>query len=472
MGRQSECENCQRLRGQVRSLKRQAGDLKAENRSLRQRIEALEQELRDSKRQATPFSRKKNKNRGNRSRRKGGGGRKPGQGTFKQREPPPESETQDIYVPLDECPDCGGPLEDKDDHEQWQSDIPPVEPIHLRFLIESGYCPNCEKRFRSRHPDQCSDATGAAGVVIGPNAKAMAAIMKHEHGISYEKIAAFFDQIFGLEVSRSTLCQSNRRAAQKGRPVYKGLQGDLRRSLVAFSDETGWRIGLLAGWLWVVTSPSTTVYTIRQSRGHEVVTDILGPDYEGILHSDCFMAYDSQDLAHWTQQKCLAHLTCQLSELEKSKSRGAVRFPRNVLSLLREALELEKRKSDLSEGELERIRKELENRLEALTSEERTFTDPDNRRFAKRFRRQRGRIFTFLTAEEAEPTNNRAERAIRPAVIARKMGGCNENTYGAETHSILASILTTARQRGVESLSYLRKLIASRQRPPPLPAAA
>ncbi|MFO7957819.1 MAG: transposase, partial [Candidatus Brocadiia bacterium] len=71
-----------------------------------------------------------------------------------------------------------------------------------------------------------------------------------------------------------------------------------------------------------------------------------------------------------------------------------------------------------------------------------------------------------------EPTNNRAERAIRPAVVARKMGGCNENTYGAETHAILASILATAKQRGVQGLSYLRSIVSSRERPPPLPAAA
>jgi transposase len=469
MGRENKCQNCKRLRTQLRSLKRENREFKAQVRSLQQRIERLEQNLRDSKRQATPFSRKR---KGRKGKAKGGGGRKKGKGTFKRREPPPESELKTVQVPLAQCPECGGELQDKKNHEQIQSDIPPIEPIHIRFVTESGYCPHCNRRFRSRHPDQCSEATGAAGVVIGPNAKSIGASLHHRHAVSYEKIAEMFEGIFHLRVSRSTLCRAGRRLALKARAVYEQLREELRASPAAFSDETGWRIGTLPAWLWVVTSRDTTVYDIRRSRGHEVLTGILGSDYKGVLHADCFLAYDSKALQGWKHQKCLAHLTRQLSELAESKSRGAVRFPRNVLCLLREAMDLGKEKGEVSRAEFEGELRRIEDRLEALISEQRRFTDPDNLRFARRLRRHRGHIFTFLTREGVEPTNNRAERAIRPAVVARKMGGCNENSYGAETHAILASILATARQRGVQALTYLRSVVASRQRPPPMPAAA
>jgi transposase len=469
MGRQQDCSNCKRLRNQVGDLQEQLRGLKAQNRSLRQRIERLEETLRESKRQATPFGRSsKNKPR----KENGSPGRKKGKGPFKRRQPPPESKLQTVVVPLARCPDCGGEIENRKQHEQLQSDIPPVKPVHIRFVTESGYCPRCGRRFRSRHPDQCSDGTGAAGVVIGPNAKSIGALLKHRHGVSYEKVAEMFDDIFDLRVARSTLCRAGRRLALKGRAVYERLREELRVSPAAFSDETGWRIGTRPAWLWAVTSCDTTVYDIRKSRGHEVLTGILGSDYEGVLHADCFLAYDSKDLQGWKHQKCFAHLIHQLSELAESKSRGAVRFPRNVLALLREAMALGRGKQELSQAEFEEELGRIEDRLEALISEDRCFSDPDNRRFAKRLRRHRGHMFTFLTREGSEPTNNRAERAIRPAVVARKMGGCNENTYGAETHAILASILATAKQRGVQGLSYLRSIVASRERPPPLPAAA
>lgn len=461
--RETKWPNCRRLLTENRSLK-------AKVRSLEQRIERLEKTLRQSKRQATPFSRNKE---GRRRKAKGSPGRKPGKGAFKRREPPPESELKSVRVPLGQCPECGGALQQRKRHEQIQSDIPPVRPAHRRFLTQSGYCPRCKRRFHSRHPDQSSVATGAAGVTIGPNARAIAAEMKHRLGVSYEKIAEMFSTVFGFKVSRSGLCRSGRRLAQKARPIYEDLKEALRRSPGVHSDETGWRIGTLPTWLWALVSRRVTLYTIRRSRGHEVVTDVLGPDFEGVLHSDCFSAYESKDLNGWTQQRCLAHLCHELSELQQSKTRGAVRFPRNVLSVLRDAMGLGRGKADLSAAEFEQKLHRLHHRLDRLISAQRNFTDPDNARIAARLRKQRDRLFTFLTHRGAEPTNNRAERAIRPAVVARKMGGGNKTRTGAETHAILASVLATAKGLGIGTVDYLRTIASCRGRPPPLlPAAA
>jgi transposase len=470
MGNEKESQTCQKLRDQVRSLQNDNRELKAENRSLRQRIERLEKDLRESKRQATPFSKKdsseKEKNKGGQS--KGKPGRRKGKGTFSRREPPPAEETKRIEVPLEVCPDCGGPLVEKKTHQHYQTDIPLPKPIHRCFLTESGYCPECQRRFQSRHRQQTSTATGAAGVSIGPNAKAVAADCKHRLGISYGKIADMFHTLFGIEVSRGGLCQSNQRLAQKARPVYEQLVEAIRECCAVHSDETGWRIGTLSAWLWVFTSREITLYTIQESRGHEVVVEILGREFKGILHSDCFLAYDSKELADWIQQKCFAHFLRKLSEMEEGKMRGAVRFPRNVAAVLRQALQLREEKEDLSDEQFQERLGGIERRLDELIAETRNFTDPDNRRFAKRLRKQRRHLFTFLTHEGVEATNNRAERAIRPAVVARKMGGCNKTHSGARTHSVLASILTTARQQQVAVIKYLSSVACSADGPPPL----
>jgi len=91
--------------------------------------------------------------------------------------PPEEAIQETVEVPLEACPECGGPLEDRATHEQVQ-----VRPVIPRFRTESGYCRRCRKRVRSRHPRQVSSATGAAGVSLGPRARALAADLKHRLG--------------------------------------------------------------------------------------------------------------------------------------------------------------------------------------------------------------------------------------------------------------------------------------------------
>lgn len=186
-------------------------------------------------------------------------------------------------------------------------------------MTHSGDCAKCGKRVRSRHPEQTSEATGAAGVVGGPRAKALAADLKHRLGASYGKVCEVLNDAFGLKVTRSGGCQADQRLAEQARPVYEELIEALRECAVVHSDETGWRIGLLSAWLWVFTNQDITVYAIRESRGHEVVVEILGQTFKGILVSDCFLAYDDKALRDWLKQKCVGHLLRNLTNWKRPK---------------------------------------------------------------------------------------------------------------------------------------------------------
>ncbi len=108
----------------------------------------------------------------------------------------------------------------------------------------------------------------------------------------------------------------------------------LRQACAVHADETGWRIGMLSAWLWVFTSKYVTVYVSDESRGHEVVVEILGREFRETLVGDCFLAYDHKDFADWIKQKCVAHLQKDLRKMEAEKTRGAVRFPREVKKIL------------------------------------------------------------------------------------------------------------------------------------------
>lgn len=141
------------------------------------------------------------------------------------------------------------------------------------------------------------------------------------------------------------------------------------------------------------------------------------------------------------------------------KTRGAVRFSRNVARLLRKAMLLKERKEKMSALGYVIATGRIEASMDRLLSA--NLTDPDNRRLAKRLHRHRLHLFTFLYNDEIGATNNAAERALRPAVIARKLSGCNRTERGARTHSILASVIQTCRQQGKNFLSLGPQMLRS-----------
>jgi len=446
MTQRTECANCLKLEAKIRELEA--------------KIEKLEAQLRRDRRQATPFSRDEPKADPKAP------GRRAGQGKFTWRQPPSEEEIDETHcAPIERCPHCGSLLQERAWHEQFQVDLPEAKPETVRFRTQSGYCARCCRRVRAQHPEQVSQATGAAGVSVGPRAKALAADLKHRLGIPYRKITELFETAFGLELSPGGLCQAEARLAQQAEPLYRELVEAIRRCAAVHVDETGWRIGVLSAWLWVFTSEKITVYTIEQSRGHEVVVEILGRKFAGVLVSDCFTAYDAAALSGWLKQKCFAHLLHELAQREREKTRGAVRFPRALLALLREAQKLQSEQPQLEEVEFQSRFQALDTRLEALISPRRQFSDPDNARMAKRLRKQRAHLFTFLKVNEVEATNNRAERALRPAVIVRKTGGCNRSPNGTKTHAILASLLVTAKQQGADPLAMLMRVLTGHSLP-------
>lgn len=455
----------------IAELERQLAEAQATIQALRQQIAQQQAEIealkRAGKRQAAPFARRERVEAPKKP------GRKAGQGKFSRREKPTPEQVKETKVAcMSGCPACGGELTDVHEHEQFEVDIPPVQPVITRFVSYSGYCAHCRKRVRSQHPEQISPATGAAGVVVGPRAKSLAANLKHRLGASYGKVSEALNDAFGLRVTRSGWCQADQRLAKTAGPVYLALIDVLRQCSVVHADETGWRMGLLSAWLWVFTNRHVTVYAIRDNRSHEVVVDILGQEFKGILSSDCFLAYDHQDLINWLKQKCVGHLLRDLDEMEANKTRGAVRFARAVTALLQQALTLKAEKPTLDETTFSQRRTALEARLDALIDPQRQLSDPDNARFAKRLRKQRPHLLRFLSVDELDATNNHAERQLRPAVVVRKTNGCNRSTSGADAHAILSSILATCRQHSIPIPDYLVKLQRFGDTPPPLASLA
>jgi len=414
----------------------------------------LEEAQRAGKRQATPFRRRVEQ----RSQAPKRPGRKAKQGVWKHQRQPSEAEkaaaeTQTSELP--QCPCCDDPLVERRTHERFEWDIPPVVPVLTRFVSESGYCHRCGRRYESRHGAQTSTAHGAAGVAIGPRAKAVASDMKHYLGVSYGKIQGFFNVVFDLPASRSGLFKADMRLAARATPVYRELIELVRQASQVHADETGWRIGALSAWLWVFTSREVTVYTIRTSRGHEVVLEMLGCRFKGYLTSDGLLTYDAAALADFLKQKCLAHILRRLSTLSASQKQAHVALAEATTPMFRDALALARRRAELDPGTYAQAAAAIEQRLDAIVAAYATDADDDGARMARHLAKHRQHLLPFLYVDGLEATNNQAERDLRPGVITRKTGGCNRTQTGAEAHATLASIGATCRKRRIPVLQFL-----------------
>lgn len=433
---------CQRLQGRV-------ADLENENLRLRQKVEQLE---REAHRQTGRFRRRQLK------KRKKKPGRRMGHKADLRPTPPPERIDRVIDVPCPTCPDCQVPLVDPAVVVQYQTDLPPIVPIVTQFNIETGYCPCCRQRHQGRHPEQISDAIGAAGNTLGPVVLTMAAELKHRLGVPYRKICDFFTTYCDLTICPATLVRAEQRLTELARPTYDLLIDALRRADVVHADETGWRIGAVNAWLWVFSNAQVTVYAIRTgkgARGHTVPEAILGPDFDGYLIVDGFVAYTVLD---YKKGQCNGHLLRRAKELQDTVSQREGHYLDQLISTIQEAIDLAQRREDLTpEGYARRVQ-EIENRIVAWVLAKPANLSDDLRRLYNHLTAHITEWLVFLHEPRVPPTNNHAESMLRPAVITRKVGGCNKTLLGALVHSVLASITVTCKQQGRKFLELAKHL--------------
>jgi len=435
-------------------LRRENQELKAENERLRG---LLEEALRASKRQAAPFSRHKPKAQPQKP------GRKSGQKYGRRcRRPVPERVDEVVEVPLPaQCPRCGGCVEEWETVSQFQTEIPEPRVVRIEFRIHVGHCRCCRRRVQGRHGRQTSNAIGSAASQLGPRALALATQLNKGLGLTYGKTATVLEQAFGLRVSRGGLCQAMERVAEKAEPTYQALVEQVRGSPSVTPDETGWKVGGQLWWMWVFSTPQVTVYAIQPGRGFEQAARVLGTDFAGFLVRDGWAVY--RRFLHALHQSCLAHLLRRCREMILVAGKREAEFPRSIQALLQQALQLRDRRQQeqISDRGVAVARGRLEARLDR--SLQRCYRSSRNRRLANHLLRERDALFTFLNCPGLEATNWRAEQAIRPMVVARKVWGGNRTARGAQTQSILVSFLQTCRQQFQPVSSLLQSLLCSSQ---------
>lgn len=427
---------------------------------LRQLEKRLEELSRSAKRQAAPFSRGVPKADPKKP------GRKSGEdyGTVSRRAIPPViDEVHEAPLP-GRCPRCGGEVIESRVDQQYQAEIP-RRPIYRQFNVHIGRCACCDCRVQGRHPLQTSDALGCCASQVGPEAQAAVVMLNKELGLSQGKISRFFRSFFGIDLSRGGSCQIMLRAAKRCEDNYHAILRHVRQSDWIVPDETGWRIGGWLAWLHAAVSEDAVAYLIARQRGFAASRQLIGAEYAGRLIHDGWAGYDRFWRAR--HQTCLAHLLRRCRELLETARGGAVIFPRQVKALLQEALQVREQRDAgaITARTLRKRAGEMQKQMDKLLRWMRR--NPANERLAKHLCKHSHQLFTFLEQPGIDATNYRAEQALRPAVVNRKVWGGNRTEAGAMAQSILMSVLFTASKLKCTALSFLSHLL--RSRPPNRP---
>ncbi|MDO8535722.1 MAG: IS66 family transposase [Candidatus Omnitrophota bacterium] len=366
----------------------------------------------------------------------------------------PKEITRIEEVRLDKCPDCGsGDLtECAKVHEHIQEDIilPKIEVTLYRK--HRYYCKNCKKVLT---PKGAGEIPGSR---IGPRAKAFVAFLRFGIKISERDVRLFFRRAFNLRIAASSVGGFMDQLKKEALPVYNDLLSALKKGSFIHADETGQPLNGINHWLWKLSNKKICYSHIDKGRGQSVVEKLLGNKYKGVLISDFLSAYNKIEAK--AKQRCLVHILRDLDKVMEywHDDPEVIRYCERLKKIFEDAISLYNEYKNKRWNRVYRSRREsIANALKDFG-----FPNPNKRilkRFAKRLKRHKNELFTFLYIKDIDYHNNHAEQQIRPDVIFRKITFGNRSLAGAENHSVIMSILQTAKLNGIDPIGAIEKIL-------------
>jgi transposase len=319
-----------------------------------------------------------------------------------------------------------------------------VTEYHWHQLV----CPVCGTTTRAAWPD------GVTTRVYGPRVQAITALCTGAYRLSKRTTQHLLHDFFGVPMSLGTISTLEAATVDAvAAPVEEARASVLQQARVSM-DETGWRQGPQRAWLWVAVTTWVTVFLVRLSRGGQVARDLLGKKFQGLLVSDRFSAYTWYPV-RW-RQLCWAHL---LRDIAAMSERGG-RSQEIGEALQRQAHQMFHWWHRVRDGTLKRssfrsymtpVRREVERLLEAGTR----CGHPKTAGVCREILKVRQALWTFVHLEGVEPTNNAAERAIRPGVLWRKGSFGTQSAQGSRFVEAMMTVVATLKQQQRNPLDYL-----------------
>jgi transposase len=342
-----------------------------------------------------------------------------------------------------------------------------IEPSHYARTCPCGHVTRAEPHRGASQP--LWQVELSEWRLVGPELLSLILSLTFRLRASRARVQEFLQDWLDLHLSIGTLQQCVLEAGRAVEPLEDQLVEELRQAEVAHVDETSWRQGATALWLWVFVSTEVSLYLIAY-RTAEMLETVLKDAFPGWLMSDGYQVYRAMK----RRLRCWAYLVRKARGLAQCLDPPAQRFGQAVLDALSGLMQAvyEARESPGRDLESE-WRVEVE-QLHALCQQHREARHEKTRALARELLNDWEALFQVLAHPELPLTNNEAERALRHWVIARKLSG-TRTLEGSRAYGLLASVIETCRKRQQLPWGYLAQVIRARragQSAPPLPAAA
>jgi len=369
------------------------------------------------------------------------------------------------------CVGCATPLvaatvaqgEDEDYVAHQVTELPPLRAVVTEHRLHRVACPACGATTRATLPE---DAPAGA---FGPRLQATVATLSGRFRLSRREVTELCETVLEAPISVGsveTLCQAT--SVALATPVAEAV-ATLPDAAVVNADETPWKEGKARPWLWVAVTALVTVFQITTSRRSQVIKALLGVEYTGTLGTDRYSGYAWLDVA-W-RQVCWAHLARDFQALV---DRGGPARPlgKAALDLVHQLFTAwhQFRTGTLDRQELQTAIATIDDALATLLHAGQENLDPKAAGLCRSLLRLWPALWTFAEVDGVEPTNNAAERALRPAVLWRKGSFGTRSDAGARFVERLLTVSATCKQHGRSVFAYLTDVCAAAQRGEPVPS--
>jgi transposase len=365
---------------------------------------------------------------------------------------------------------CGNSLAESNEEvgppaRRQVTELPEIAVCLTEHRLHRRRCPGCGKATRAELP---ADVPAGA---FGPRLEAAIATLAVRNRVSRRDTVELAGELFGAKLASGTVDAILARTGEALAEPYEDLLVSVRAAPALNVDETGWKLRGAKRTLWGAVTSRTAVFRIAPDRHEREVAALLGEDFSGIVGSDRWWAYRGFDPNR--RQACWSHLIRDLTAhseglaAQKEFGEAGLDIAKRLFSAWDDFQEHDDRRR--LKREVAPLKRELKALLERGSKGRRNKLTWG---FSKNLLKIWPALWTFVEVEGVEPTNNRAERALRGPVIHRKLSLGSQSDRGETTTQRLLSASVTCRLQRRSLFAYLAEVLGARARGDPAPLLA
>jgi transposase len=360
------------------------------------------------------------------------------------------------YYPAELCPDCGGDLRPSGFRPSvvQQVELPTIDLLIAEHRSHEAYCPHCDKLHYG-----CLPLPVQRGGLLGPRLITTIAYLKGVCHASYSTVRKFLRDVVGLTISRGQLAKILTKVSLALEETYQQLLAELPEQARLNVDETGHKDNGDRLWTWCFRAELYTLFKIEPTRSAEVLIEVLGEEFDGVLGCDFFGAYRRFMRTFDVRvQFCLAHFIREVKFLTTLPDPATRAFGERLREALRELFAVIHQRDGLAEAEFGRRL----NNARARVLDVATWGVPPGKaaqNLAERLHKYGKSYFRFITTPGVQPTNNLAEQAIRFVVIDRHITQGTRSEAGQRWSERIWTVVASCTQQGRSVFEYLYQAV-------------